>query len=87
MKMLYSYDDGGRKSAGFKGNVGDCVCRALSILTELPYKHLYDILARFNRVDTGIKTVRRGIYTDTNRFKSLLDIFDIEEVALPEEIF
>lgn len=31
--LPWAHDDGGRKEAGFKGNTGDCVTRALAIAT------------------------------------------------------
>ena len=30
------YNDGGRTAAGFKGETGDCVTRAIAIATGLP---------------------------------------------------
>ena len=39
--MRFQYDDGGRKSAGFKGAAGDCVVRAIAIATETPYADVY----------------------------------------------
>lgn len=39
--MNFIYDDGGRKAAGFKGDVGDCVVRAIAIATQLPYRQVY----------------------------------------------
>lgn len=38
--------DGGRKSAGYKGDVGDCVIRAIAIATEQDYQTVYDEIAR-----------------------------------------
>ena len=40
--MKWEYDDGGRADAGFKGYTGDCVVRAISIATRLPYQSVYD---------------------------------------------
>ena len=40
----YVYDDGGREAAGFKGEAGDCVVRAISIGTNKPYKEVYDAM-------------------------------------------
>lgn len=37
----YRYDDGGRAAAGFKGHTGDCVVRAIAILTGVPYADIY----------------------------------------------
>jgi len=42
--MEYVYDDGGRKSAGFKGSTGDCVVRAIAIAAELSYQEVYNEL-------------------------------------------
>jgi len=39
-------DDGGRESAGFKGSAGDCVARAIAIVTGRPYAEVYGRLAR-----------------------------------------
>ena len=41
----YSHDDGGRAAAGFKGSAGDCVVRAIAILTREPYPHIYRRMA------------------------------------------
>jgi hypothetical protein len=38
------YDDGGRAAAGYKGNTGDCVVRAIAIAAELPYEEVYEAL-------------------------------------------
>jgi hypothetical protein len=42
--MKYVYDDGGRAAAGFKGEAGDCVTRAIAIATGKPYREVYDAL-------------------------------------------
>jgi hypothetical protein len=42
--MRFTYDDGGRAAAGFKGSAGDCVCRAIAIATGKPYAEVYDAL-------------------------------------------
>ena len=42
--MKFVYDDGGRAAAGFKGEAGDCVCRAIAIATERPYQEVYEEL-------------------------------------------
>lgn len=44
--MAYVKDDGGRQDAGFRGDVGDCVARALAIVLELTYREVYDELNR-----------------------------------------
>ena len=41
---LWVYDDGGRSLAGFKGDAGDCVTRAIAIATGIEYQEVYDSL-------------------------------------------
>ena len=43
--MNFEFNDGGRAAAGYKGNAGDCVCRAIAIAADLPYQEVYDRLA------------------------------------------
>jgi hypothetical protein len=38
----FIYNDGGRAAAGFKGETGDCVCRAIAIATGKPYREVFD---------------------------------------------
>lgn len=62
--MEWVYDDGGRKEAGYKGTTGDCVCRAIAIAMERPYKEVYEDLNAFlkdgrqtkKRKDSGSRT-------------------------------
>lgn len=67
----YIYNDGGRMQSGFKGNAGDCVCRAIAIATEKPYKEIYDLINKFaQREKTGAKKrgkshARTGVYKQT----------------------
>lgn len=42
MKLIYH--DGGRAQAGYVGDAGDCVTRAIAIATQLPYQQVYDAL-------------------------------------------
>merc|ERR1719399_1939839 len=48
------YDDGGRASAGFRGQSGDCFVRAVSIASQRPYLEVY------NFVNAVRKDVRSG---------------------------
>ena len=41
----YAYDDGGRAAAGFRGNTGDCVVRAIAIITRTAYIDAYRRMA------------------------------------------
>ena len=40
----WTFNDGGRADAGFKGAAGDCVTRAIAIATGKPYREVYDDL-------------------------------------------
>ena len=44
MDMKFQYNDGGRPTAGYKGRAGDCVCRSIAIITQMPYQEVYDAL-------------------------------------------
>lgn len=56
--MQYIYDDGGRKAAGYRGDTGDCVCRAIAIAFEKPYQEVYAGLISMR--DTSIIPNTRG---------------------------
>ncbi len=53
-KLHYQHDDGGRAAAGFRGQTGDCVTRALAIATGKPYAEIYAALTQ------GCRAERRG---------------------------
>lgn len=40
----FVYDNGGRLDAGFRGDAGDCVTRAIAIAAQLDYRAVYDAL-------------------------------------------
>lgn len=50
--MKYIYDDGGRSSAGFRGECGDCATRAISIATGMPYREVYNQLQSLQKIYT-----------------------------------
>jgi len=50
------YDDGGRARAGFKGETGDCVCRAVAIATRMPYREVYEFINEYAKKERA----RRG---------------------------
>ena len=52
--MKFIYNDGGRQSAGYKGQTSDCVTRAIAIVTDKPYQEVYDTL------NSLIKTKSKG---------------------------
>ena len=73
--MEFIYDDGGRKEAGYKGNAGDCVCRAISIAAGLNYSDVYQALADGNateRKGNRKKSARNGIHTKRKWFKDYM---------------
>ena len=39
--LKFVHNDGGRAAAGFRGQAGDCVTRALAIATGRPYRDVY----------------------------------------------
>lgn len=68
---MFTYNDGGRKEAGFKGLAGDCAVRAISIATEKPYIEVYkkiNLMGKAERISkrkTGKSTAREGVYMET----------------------
>jgi hypothetical protein len=70
-KRGYIHHDGGRADAGHEGTTGDCVCRAISIASGLPYQRVYDLLnaaACSERITKRRRTrsnARRGVHKDT----------------------
>lgn len=82
--MKCVFDDGGRKAAGYKGHAGDCVARAICIVTGLPYAEIYDRLAQGNATQRaskhsrrharthGVETARHGIWVKRKWFKDYM---------------
>lgn len=80
----YTYDDGGRAAAGFKGHTGDCVARAISIASGRPYADVYAALASGNasqritkgsahhNATRGKLTAAHGIWTKRKWFKDYM---------------
>lgn len=56
--MEFNYNDGGRANAGYKGYTGDCVCRAITIASGLPYEQVYKSLSNGNLTQRKSKHVR-----------------------------
>lgn len=67
----WAHNDGGRASAGYLGNAGDCVARSISIATGKPYEEIYDALnalavsERTGKRKRGISSARKGVYRQT----------------------
>lgn len=63
--MSWTFNDGGRAAAGFKGEAGDCVTRAISIATQKPYRQVYDDLNKLAKtMKCRRSSARTGIYRD-----------------------
>lgn len=57
-------------AAGYKGNTGDCVTRAIAIATGRPYQEVYDALGQRERTGKrkrGRSNARTGVYKQTIR--------------------
>lgn len=73
MNAYFRYHDGGRKAAGYKGDASDCVCRAIAIAAEKPYREVYEALnylassERKGKRKRGISSARTGVYKATMR--------------------
>lgn len=74
----FNYNDGGRKEAGYKGDAGDCVTRAISIATgngyEVTRKDLMRVTEGFkgksrSKVAKRVKSnsVRNGVFKEIYR--------------------
>lgn len=69
MELVFS--DGGKKEAGFSGNAGDCVVRAIAIVSGKPYIEVYNALNALSKFERrgkrkrGISNSRTGVYRTT----------------------
>jgi len=77
----WNYNDGGRQDAGHKGEARDCVARAITIATGLPYQDIYERLAegnatqrrgKYDSAASGTRSASKGIHTDRKWFKDLM---------------
>jgi hypothetical protein len=76
--MSFQHNDGGRAAAGFAGESGDCVCRAIAIASGLPYTDVYKALNAGSRAERLPKpgkgarmrsSARNGVFTGKAWFK------------------
>jgi len=70
----WTFDDGGRADAGFKGEAGDCGPRAISIASKhLSYQEAYDLVTEFSKEEKPSKrlsrpsSARTGVHGHTMR--------------------
>lgn len=82
--MKFEYDDGGRAAAGFKGDAGDCVVRAIAIAARLPYTAVYHFTneaAKSERPTGGNRKrsgARTGVYTSRAWFRRYMQSLGFE---------
>lgn len=83
--IQFQYNDGGRAASGRKGDAGDCVVRAVTIASGLPYDEVYDSLAEGNAAQRASKctpkrgrTARNGISTTRKWFKDYMKSIGFE---------
>lgn len=74
MTTSWTYDDGGRSAAGYKGDAGDCVCRAVSIASGRPYSEIYTALSHRagNERKSKGASARNGIHTKRKWFNDYM---------------
>ncbi len=71
MAVGFVEDDGGRAAAGFHGEAGDCVVRAIAIATQRPYREVYEAVGAAVRATPPTKrrkekrSARDGVYKTT----------------------
>lgn len=77
--MPFTKDDGGRAAAGFKGMAGDCVCRAVTIASGLPYADVYKRLAagqgsqrKTKRTGKQSASARNGVHVKRKWFRDFM---------------
>jgi len=65
--VTWRHDDGGRAVAGYRGEAGDCVARAIAIATDTPYREAYALVADAVHAATGKRSARNGVPTKVIR--------------------
>ncbi len=72
--MKVEIDDGGRKAAGFVGECGDCVTRAVAIATGIPYSDVYAALSEGSRNERAStkRSARDGVHVTRKWFKDYM---------------
>ena len=72
--MKWTYNDGGRKAAGFKGTAGDCVARSVAIASGMPYSEVYAALSNGagNERKSRGASARNGVHTSRKWFKDYM---------------
>lgn len=69
----WTFDDGGRTEAGYRGKAGDCFTRSLAIATGADYQTVYNavnVYASFEKLGkryAGKSSARTGVHRPTAR--------------------
>tara|TARA_Y100000593_G_scaffold52384_1_gene98409 strand:+ start:786 stop:1220 length:435 start_codon:yes stop_codon:yes gene_type:complete len=71
----FSYNDGGRSDAGFKGTTGDCVVRAITIATGFTYSEIYSAMNLFVKDERLTKRKRNKSASRTGVHKDQIQKF------------
>lgn len=73
--LPFKYNDGGRRAAGFTGEAGDCVVRAIAIAGGYSYLEVYEAInkqAAIHERGKSRSTARGGVYTRKQWFKDFM---------------
>ena len=79
--MKLTITDGGRRAAGFKSGMGDCVARSIAIASLVPYQEVYARLAAGNCLQrrgkrpskgANLHSASHGINTNRKWFKDYM---------------
>ena len=65
MSDFFTYNDGGRAEAGYKGKTGDCGVRAIAIATGKPYQDVYDMVKAFGGAERPRRDGKRNSHPRT----------------------
>lgn len=86
--VTFTFNDGGRAAAGYKGTTGDCVCRSIAIVTGKPYQEVYDRLAQetgaqraTSRTKKRAASAANGINVGRKWFKDFMAELGLEWVS------
>lgn len=83
--IKFTYNDGGRAEAGFKGTARDCVTRSIAIAAQLPYKEVYaEVQRRSKAREKGKRrsNARTGVYTRKGWFRDYMDELGFDFVPI-----
>lgn len=74
LPMPWFPNDGGRLAAGYAGDTGDCVTRAIAIAAQIPYQSVYNRIneissrERLSKNKKDRSSARAGVYKSTYKW-------------------